>query len=84
MHASTIPKVRRAFTECNVDMAGPFSIRHGRSRATVKNYVILIACASAFKRRRTRQEKPLMTPSKDIHAFMVCRKSYTVTMEETL
>ena len=36
----------RPFAETGVDMAGPFMIKHGRTRARIKTYIILFVCCA--------------------------------------
>ena len=45
LHFTRLPLAKGcAFSEIGVDMAGPFSVKHGRSRAVAKRYVLLLTC----------------------------------------
>ena len=45
MHYSRLPiKTGCAFSEIGIDMAGPFMVKHGKTRAVGKRFVILFSC----------------------------------------
>ena len=45
LHFTRLPLAKGcAFSEIGIDMAGPFSVKHGRSRAVGKRYVLLFSC----------------------------------------
>ena len=46
LHPNRLGLGFRPFAEINVDMAGPFSVRHGKTRASVKVYAILFVCSA--------------------------------------
>ena len=46
LHPNRIGLGFRPFAEVNVDMAGPFNIRHGKTRASIKVYAVLFVCSA--------------------------------------
>ena len=46
LHPNRIGLGFRPFVEVNVGMAGPFSVRHGKTRASIKVYAVLFVCSA--------------------------------------
>ena len=46
LHPNRVGLGFRPFAEMNVDMAGPFNVRHGKTRASIKVYAILFVCSA--------------------------------------